>query len=92
MKNFPEQILNRGDHVNFLGNNQFNAINGTYIWWTIRHLAYYYVIEHPNGYPKNHFVSKLESMDGFESVPRKYLDDVKKYIYAQPEEVSLIEK
>jgi hypothetical protein len=86
----PEQILQRGDKVDFIGNQHYRSVKGTYIWWTDLHLSLYlYVIEHPDGHAKDHFVSKHKSMDGFESVPRKCLDDNKRYIYAEPNKIKL---
>ena len=89
---YPKEILDRGAKVDFLGNTAFKAVKGTYIWYTSLHLVCLYIIEHPDGHAKDHFVSKRKSMDGFESVPRKALDENKRYVYAYPNEVLLIEK
>jgi len=68
-------------------------VKGTYIWARLDHLMTRYVIQHPNGLSKEHFIKDyLEGRfaDGFESVRSSELKDGLKYIWAYADDLELV--
>lgn len=87
-------ILKRGDKVSFSPNPKVNIngskvhkpVKGTYIWAVIHGR---YVIQHPNGHPKNSYV--LPDKNNPELISSQ-LKDGFKYIWADESELTLMEK
>lgn len=78
----------KGDKVNYLGGNNTKEIKGTYIWAVETSTGIIrYVIEHPDGMPKSHFMAKDPFPDGFDAVHSSELKDGMKYIYAIAEKL-----
>lgn len=85
--------LKRGTKVNFKGNEYFKPIQGTYIWAKLEHLSLsLYVVQHPDGNPKQNFMAKPPLEDGFEAVHSKELDENYFYVYAEQHEIELVEQ
>lgn len=83
-----ECIFKRGDKVRYKDGNE------TYVWAVNPHMMIRYVIEHPLGWFRQELLSDFYSgkfPDGFESVKSTELADNIKYIYARPQELTLIE-
>jgi hypothetical protein len=74
------------------GKNPYSPVPGTFVWAKTEHLGVAYVIEHPEGYPKERFLAGEGLPDGFESIHSSLLDDTKKYIYADHSELELIKR
>jgi len=90
---FEANPLKRGSHVSFKGNEEFCAIESTYVWAICFHEMIRIVVQHKDGFPKSYFISdylKGRFPDGFESVHSSELEDDKKYIYVMPTELELI--
>jgi hypothetical protein len=84
-----ETIFMRGDKVDFAGNDKYKSVKGTYVWAVNPHLCIEYVIEHPDGLDKSHFMATM-GCDGFESIPSKELQKGLKYIYVEPNEIKKV--
>lgn len=93
-----EVKFKRGDNVNFLGGKSSvyhaNKLHEkelksciTYVWYVMMHLQTLYVIQHPDGFPKEYFLAGEGFQDGFESVPSKALEDGKLYAYVEEEQL-----
>lgn len=68
----------------------YPPVSGTFVWAVSEHLGVAYVIEHPEGHEKSYFLAKKPFADGFESIKSNLLDDSKKYIYADENELKLV--
>lgn len=80
--------LKRGTKVKYQGNEKFHPLDETYIWSVNMHLMTLYIIQHPNGYPKEKFLSKIR--DGFEAPYSNELKDGLLYIYAEENLITCI--
>ncbi len=90
MDHYEANPLKRGDHVHFIGNENFIAIDDTYVWAIMAHMMVQLVIEHPDGHPKSSFIKDYlagKFPDGFEAIHSSQLRDGLKYIYANPSEL-----
>jgi hypothetical protein len=85
-----DYIFQRGDKVHFKGNKDFTALENTYVWACNPHIGWY-VVQYPGGFPKENFLASM-GCDGFESIHSSLLHDDFHYIYAEPEELFLVEK
>lgn len=69
----------------------FKPVKNTFVWAINCHEMIRYVIQHEVGLPKEHFMADMGE-DGFESIHSSQLDDDKKYIYCDEDELELVEK
>lgn len=80
----------RGDKVNYKGG-KFRPVSGTYVWAeTTTSLFKQYVIEHPEGFPKEDFMKdflKGDSKNGIDGIDPKYLKYGLKYIFVYEEDL-----
>lgn len=91
----------RGDKVDFSGgetaiyhNGQYTPktikpVFGTFVWAIMAHLQVEYVIEHPDGFPKEDFLAKEPFKDGFEAIHSSELKDGLTYAYVKEETLML---
>jgi len=78
----------RGQKVNFKGNKQYKAVNGTYIWAVNDHMMIGYYIQHPDGViTKEKMAHNGGLPDGFESPHSKYFKEGLKYIFVSSDEL-----
>lgn len=86
-----ETILKKGDKVSFKGNSEFKALNKTYIAAVSFHEMVFYHIEHPNGdYTKQKYKRNSGFPDGFEGPHSSNFEEGKKYIWAIPCQIELL--
>lgn len=82
----------RGDRINYIGG-KFKPVNGTYIWGeTTTSLFKQYVIEHPDGFPKEYFMKDFlngDSKKGIDGIDPKQLKYGLKYIFVYENEIIL---
>ena len=70
-------------------------VKGTYVHATLHHGISRYVIQHPNGFSKEHFLKdylKGRFDDGFEAVHSSQLKSGLKFIWASPDDLELVER
>ena len=90
----------RGTKVNYLGGygtlvkdigtRKLPPVNGTYVWAILDRVGEIYIIEHPYGFPKEHFLATGGFSKDFKSVRNIELNDGLLYAYAQPEELEIV--
>lgn len=79
-KEWTGQKFQRADHVHFVGNDKFKAVN-TYVWTFFCHMSLsFYLIEHHDGLPASTWFAKPPFRDGFEAVHSSELQEDLKYI------------
>lgn len=82
----------RGDKVNYLGdkNDKFHPVNGTYVWAVTNGLFTQYVIQHPQGFKKEHFMKDYlngDSKTGIDGIDPKLLNYDITYIFVYEEDL-----
>lgn len=83
--------LKKGDRVCFKGNREFKPLDETYIAAISCHEMLAYYIEHPDGNKTKQSIRRNGGFpDGFESPHSSDFEEGKRYIFAIPEEVKLL--
>ena len=98
-----ELKFKRGDRVNFKGvekgyrdNGVYEPVTlkpatGTYVWAVMLHLMIRYVIEHPEGEPRENFFAKPPFPDGFEAIHSSLLQEGLTYAYVAEADLEFFE-
>ncbi len=81
----------RGDKVNFKGNETLAPVQGTFVWAILAHMGLnLHVIEHHDGFPREHFFAKPPFPDGFEAIHSSLLKDGLTYAYAKEDDLDFV--
>lgn len=97
-----EPLFKRGNKVNYQGGTapksdteqvKCSPIKGTFVWAVFYHIGWIYIIEHPQGFTKQHFMddAKAHGKEDFVTILNQKLQDNKNYILVPESDLELAE-